>query len=256
LKISLLIINLIINNFFEQLKTNTTVLEIGPGGGALTNKILEKHAGSNFNFVIVEKDKKIANYWKDKLKSTKNIQIFDADFLKLPENDFLSKKIAVISNLPYSSGTAILQKLSTHHRQISHMTLMFQLEVAKRLYAQENSTHRGSLSLWIQNQWNVTPIVEVPPLAFMPPPKVYSEVLLLTPRENTMIPDTNPNVWDRLLKLAFTHRRKMLRSGLPRGPLRNALEQSGVDGKKRAQALSWRDWEKLYQEVLKIWGIE
>ena len=134
------------------------------------------------------------------------------------------------------------------------MVLMFQAEVAARLRAEAGEKARGSLSLWIQNQWDVKKLLFVPPRAFSPPPEVNSEVVTLTRREVPRIQGSTDSalapLWQSLLKVAFAHRRQMLRKVLKTSDLwRNALELSEVDGTKRAESLQWEEWDRLFQAV-------
>src|SRR5690606_15344482 len=101
---------------------------------------------------------------------------------------------------------------------------------------------------WIQNRWDVVRVLHVPPGAFSPPPEVDSEVVLLTPRETPRIAGSleNRELFERLLKAAFSSRRKMLRSVLAQDPkLKAALDRSGVDPQLRAEALTWDAWSDL-----------
>ena len=263
-----------------------TLLEIGPGRGAITDPILElAHRSTSLKQVILcEKDRTLAGEWKlrasewtEKVRTDKNLgsqgkvlSIQDADFLELDESKWLADApLVVASNLPYSAGTAIFTRLAAHPDKIRTMVLMFQAEVAQRLRAEVSTKAWGSLSIWTQNRWDVTKLLTVPPGAFQPPPEVMSEVVVLVPRTQprVTIPDSLQRangsndleqiaqaevLWEFLLKSCFTHRRKMLRAGLPKsGPLRNALESSGVDGTKRAEALEWHEWEKLFHGLLR-----
>jgi 16S rRNA (adenine1518-N6/adenine1519-N6)-dimethyltransferase len=244
-----------------------TLLEIGPGRGAITEPILELAAKSATvkHVVLCEKDRAIAHDWIHQtsfpLKSAGGIlEVEDADFLLLEEKKWLDHApLIVASNLPYSVGTAIFTRLAKHPIKIRAMVLMFQAEVAQRLRADIGTKSWGSLSIWTQNQWDVTKLLSVPPRAFQPPPEVMSEVAVFLPRTQprVSIPDGfDPKkalaTWESLLKTSFLHRRKMLRSGLPKaGPIRNAFELSGLDGTKRAEALDWQEWEKLFHALLR-----
>lgn len=235
------------------------LLEIGPGKGAITQPILSrlKETPAIEEFLIVERDPMIAEHWKEHAlfnTAPYQIRVETNDFLEVPESFWLQKgPLAVVSNLPYSAGTAIVTRLARHPSKIPVMVLMFQAEVAKRLRAQPSTKERGSLSIWIQNRWDVQKFLFVPPKAFSPPPEVDSEVVILTRRERPWIEvgedPQSEALWEKLLKTCFAHRRKMLRSVLP---WQNALELSGVDGTKRAEALDWQEWERLYQAVKKI----
>jgi len=231
-----------------------TLLEVGPGAGALTEPMIRKLADfPHVRFAVAEMDRKWADHWKGVVK------VWDADFLGVPEAEWLAQPpLGVISNLPYASGTAILLRFAEHPDKIPFMILMFQAEVAQRLRAEPGSKSWGSLSLWIQNFWDVSKVAFVPPGAFQPPPDVDSEVVLLTPRAQprlTAMPAGNAQatqLWDRLLRACFAHRRKMLRAGLNAHPdIKGALEPAGIDPTLRAEALSWEQWNALFSAVWK-----
>lgn len=235
-----------------------TLLEIGPGRGALTLPLLNiiNHTPHPPHVILVEKDYKLAQHWLEQSETNNSgNKVIAADFLTLSPDTWAHRPpIAVLSNLPYSSGTAIL-KILANHPDIPVMTLMFQAEVGQRLRAEPSTPARGSLSLWIQNYWDVQLLHHVPPSAFTPPPKVDSEVLLLTRRTEPLIPLTvhHPKVWDDLLRLAFSQPRKMLRTLFKPHPFwKNVLALSSVEGTKRAEALDWPEWQKLFQTALTV----
>jgi 16S rRNA (adenine1518-N6/adenine1519-N6)-dimethyltransferase len=242
----------------------STLLEIGPGSGAITEPIFDllKKSEILHHVILCEKDGSMAHQWSDhslaKAKEGKTAVIHESDFLDLDESKWLDHAPLVIaSNLPYSAGTAIFTRLAKHPEKIKAMVLMFQAEVAMRLRAEIGTKSWGSLSIWTQNRWDVTKLMTVPPGAFQPPPEVTSEVVVLIPRKQPRItfPANVPNaeaLWDSLLKTSFLHRRKMLRAGLPKsGPIRKALELSGLDLTKRAEALDWSEWDRLFQALVK-----
>ncbi len=237
------------------------LLEIGPGKGAITEPILAmlKSEPAVPKLILCEKDRILAQRWKDEaLSSHFKLQIEEADFLELTSQHWLqSTPLAVVSNLPYSAGTRILTTLAKYPHKITVMVLMFQAEVAHRLRATSGTKDWGSLSIWIQNRWDVKKLVSVPPRSFSPPPQVNSEVVILTPRALARIPNTesaeNEALFENLVKTCFAHRRKMLRSSLPSsGIWREALAQSGIDGTRRAEMLGWEDWEKFFAAALRL----
>lgn len=230
------------------------LLEIGPGKGAITRPLLEgmdKNPGTLKGFTLVEKDEALGRSWsvEQLLYKSVPLRVEVGDFLEVETSQWLSHSpLTVVSNLPYSSGTAILQVLARRFDAIPVMVLMFQAEVAKRLRAEPSTKDRGSLSLWIQNRWDVEKLLTVPPEAFIPAPQVFSEVVILRRRAQARI-DLAPGdeiLWEKFLKTSFSQRRKMLRTVLP---WKNALELSGVDGKKRAEELVWDEWIRLFEHV-------
>ena len=240
-----------------------TLLEIGPGKGAITLPLFEmmtRQADESplRRFIISETDQEFIERWKEDshylVPYSVRAEVAEGDFLQLPETKWLPEtgNLAVVSNLPYSAGTAIVTRLCQHPERIPGMVLMFQAEVARRLRASPDTKDWGSLSLWVQNRWDVTLLHFVPPKAFNPPPKVDSEVILLLPRAKPRIEVSaaEEKHFESLLRVAFAHRRKMLRSGLPpQGPWRESLEAAGIDGTLRAEALTWEQWDRWWTEV-------
>ena len=234
---------------FAQKNDSKTILEIGPGRGALTLPLVQR-LGADQKLLIAERDAGLVTHWRE--VALPKTELFEGDFLDLPESLWLRPNLTVVSNLPYSAGTAIFTRLAAHPKQVSSLTLMFQQEVAFRLRAEQQTKSWGSLSIWTQNQWEIQKLISVSPQAFMPPPDVDSEVVTLIPREIPYV-DTSPDPegWNQLLKTFFAHRRKMIRSGIPKtGVFRTAFETSGIDGTKRSEALDWAEWKKLYQAFL------
>jgi 16S rRNA (adenine1518-N6/adenine1519-N6)-dimethyltransferase len=232
-----------------------SLLEIGPGRGAITRPLLAGLARGAVpgvdELILSEADRGLAAGWKAEHAP---LRVHEGDFLALDEAAWLGRPpLAVASNLPYSAGTAIVTRLARHPARIPVMVLMFQAEVARRLRAEPDTREWGNLSVWIQNRWEVCKLFHVSPGAFAPPPKVDSEVVVLTPRPEPRVAVSDEARWEQLLKVSFAHRRKMLRSGLPAtGPWRNALELSGVDGRKRSESLGWDEWRSFYEALSRV----
>lgn len=240
-----------------------SLLEIGPGKGALTIPLLERlsQIPKDQKMILVEKDSYFAQSWLDfqKAKNDPSLSPEDillGDFLELPSDLWLNRSpLIVISNLPYAAATAILKRLAEKSQDIPAMILMFQAEVAQKLRALEGTKKRGSLSVWIQNLWDVTFLLTASSKAFSPPPEVDSEVVILNRRKFPRVEGTaekpGRELWDKLLKISFSQKRKMLRSLLP---WPKVLELSQVDGTKRAEALNWLEWNQLFQVIRKTDG--
>lgn len=226
------------------------LLEIGPGKGAITDPLHELLGSQRQieRFILAERDRDLVALWREKAIAT----VEEGDFMDLPEERWLGlTPLAVVSNLPYSAGTAIATRLAEHPDKIPVMVLMFQAEVAQRLRAESGTKSWGSLSIWIQNRWDVEKLLFVPPGAFAPPPEVDSEVVVLRARAEPRLPiplhSPEDGLWQQLLKTCFLHRRKMLRAGLKGHPrFFDGLQKSGIDPTKRAEALSWDEWQKLF----------
>jgi 16S rRNA (adenine1518-N6/adenine1519-N6)-dimethyltransferase len=242
------IIQTIVDDALRAVKRHpgSALLEIGPGKGAITRPLL---AGLPLEvpFHLAERDRELIEYWSGESRVKTFLK---GDFLDQPDEAIAALgPLVVVSNLPYSAGTAIVVRLCERSTQISEMVLMFQAEVAKRLYAKASTPDRGSLSLFIQNEWDVELVCKVPPGAFNPPPKVMSEVVRLTKRETPRMDLTGASQiaeWNGLLKLAFQHRRKMIKGNFSGSPWKLALEKSGVDPTKRAESLEWEEWIRIW----------
>lgn len=223
-----------------------SLLEIGPGKGAITRPLLSR-LPLEVPFHLAERDRELIEYWSGESRVGTFLK---GDFLDQSDEVIRSLgKLVVVSNLPYSAGTAIVVKLASQPDSISEMVLMFQAEVAKRLYSGASTPDRGSLSLFIQNEWEVERLCVVPPGAFQPPPKVMSEVVTLKKRAAPLIlleTDLEKKAWNDLLKLAFRHRRKMIKGNFAGTVWQAALEFSGVDPTKRAESLEWDEWVRLW----------
>ena len=246
---------------FELLNEHQCIrmLEVGPGAGAITDPLLERLeknvAPALTEFLLVERDRDLAARWKAEARSKLRVEC--ADMVRIEENLWLEPSpLGVVSNLPYSAGTAIVERLARQGRHIPFMLLMFQAEVGQRLRAEPDTRAWGSLSVWTQNLWDVEKFATVPPGAFAPPPEVMSEVVLLRRRSEPRIPGTEASPearaqWESLVRISFAHRRKMLRSGLPKsGPWLAALAKSEIDPTRRAETLDWDDWKRFFEALL------
>ena len=245
------VINDIVDAAIGAVKANPhhCLLEIGPGKGAITRPLLEK-LPFDVPFYLAERDRELIEFWEGESRAKK---ILKGDFLDQPDSELNALgPCVVVSNLPYSAGTAIVVRLAERTKQIPEMILMFQAEVAKRLYASASTPDRGSLSLYIQNEWEVERLIGVKPEAFKPPPKVMSEVVRLKRRAAPLIPFPDDEARARfndLLKQGFKHRRKMVRGNFAGTRWQKAFEASGVDPKHRAESLEWEDWIKIWNQA-------
>jgi 16S rRNA (adenine1518-N6/adenine1519-N6)-dimethyltransferase len=223
-----------------------SVLEIGPGQGAITRPLLQA-LPIETSFNLAERDRELISLWEGESRVK---TLLKGDFLNVSEAELDSLgKIIIVSNLPYSAGTAIVVRLAERSKQIPEMILMFQAEVAKRLYAKASTADRGSLSLYIQNEWEVEKILTVGPQAFRPPPKVMSEVLHLKRRPKPLISfekEGDRAAFSDLLKQAFKHRRKMVKGNFAGTRWQEAFLKSGVLPTHRAESLEWEDWIKIW----------
>jgi 16S rRNA (adenine1518-N6/adenine1519-N6)-dimethyltransferase len=226
------------------------VLEIGPGMGALTLALAES-AG---RVVAIEKDERVISRLRDLLEGCTNTEIIPGDCLKLDYRDYYrGKKMKVVSNLPYSISTPVLIKLLGDREIFSSLILMLQLEVGERITAAPGGRQYGSLSVLLQTYMDVKTLFRVPPSAFWPKPKVYSVVLGFVPLPKPRVPVPDERLHERVLRAAFSSRRKMLgnslRSILPKEAVESVLDSCGIDRSRRAETLSIEEFGRLAEEV-------
>ena len=238
-----------------SLQKNDTVIEIGPGRGALTFPLLEllESLKIDCNVMAVEIDRDLVKYLTEKIKNNnlKNIAIVNQDILK---TDFTvlyninNNPLKIIGNLPYNISTPVLFHLLHYKQNISELVFMLQKEVVSRICAQCNTPNYGRLSVMIQHYFEVEWLFDVPHTAFDPPPKVESAVLRLIPKPDSKKLSKklfNEGLFSNIVREAFQYRRKTLRHGLQKYFTEQALLECGISPKCRPGELSVQDFEKL-----------
>ena len=220
--------------------TGCDVLEIGPGPGGLTRGLLAEGAR---RVLAIEKDARclpalneIAAIYPDRL------QIIGGDALDIDPRDHLSPPIRVAANLPYNVGTELLVRwLTPEHWPPfwESLTLMFQKEVALRITAQPGSKAYGRLSILAQWRTQARIVMELPPEAFSPPPKIHSAVVHLQARAEPLFP-ADADKLSRVVAAAFNQRRKMLRAALKvlAKDAEARIESVGIAPTARAEEIS------------------
>ena len=215
---------------FDQL------LEIGPGGGALTKYLVTI---PHIRFKAVEIDKEKINYLLAAFPVLKD-NLIEGNFLEL-EKPFAGR-FAVIGNFPYNISTEILFKLIQWRNDITCVVGMFQKEVAQRIAAGEGSKTYGITSVLTQAFFDVEYLFEVDQSSFQPPPKVKSAVIRLTPGMKPPEIRSEADLF-RLVKTAFNQRRKTLRNSVKNLFTRDTLQQEIFS--RRAEQLSVEDFASL-----------
>lgn len=225
-------------------------LEIGPGTGALTLALapLVRH------LTAVEIDRDLAPALARKAPA--NVSVIQADFLQASPALLLlepRRLLRAAGNLPYNVSTPILFRLldlADDGRRVADATVMLQREVAERLAATPGTKDWGVLSACQQLRADVQLVLSLPPGAFRPAPKVHSSVVRLAYHPPDP-PVRDPGAFDALVRAIFTQRRKMLRSALAGFAARHqvtaaeAIEQAGLDGTRRPEALSVAELVRL-----------
>ena len=209
-------------NFIEKIVTavdpgiGDTVIEIGPGRGAITETLVNSGA----NLIAVELDKELVPMLRETFSQYKNFMIHEADATAVDYQILIAanatsheaiQKVKVVANLPYYISTAILQKLGEQRECFSSLVLMFQREVVDRITAKPGDSARGYLTVLVESAFTTEKLFDVPPAAFRPQPKVWSSVVRLTPRTNVI---KDSEAFRELLSAAFAHKRKTILNNL------------------------------------------
>ena len=215
------------------------VLEIGPGLGVLTEEMLKRGC----RVTAIEKDPVLAARLKESLGSPEGLEVIAGDALDVlsdPRSPIPDPFSCMISNLPYQAGTRILLDL-VKARRIPSMTVLVQTEVAERLAAGPGSKTRGLAGVWAQLDYDVKIVRKVAASCFWPRPEIGSSVVRLERHgRNAALTDEERDLFHRLTKQAFEHRRKQL------GSIFKDLIQSTA----RAEELSNEDWIELTKGLI------
>lgn len=236
--------------------TACDVLEIGPGPGGLTRGLLAEGAR---RVLCIEKDRRclpalneIAEAYPDRLT------VIEGDALEINPLAHLIPPIRVAANLPYNVGTELLVRWLTPPQWPpfwQSLTLMFQREVAERIVAQPGSKAYGRLAILAQWRADAKIVLQLPPGAFTPPPKVSSSVVHLDALPEPRFP-ADPAVLSHVVAAAFNQRRKMLRAAL-KGvvpEIEDVLNAAGIKPTERAEQVSLEGFCALAREVAKAKG--
>jgi 16S rRNA (adenine1518-N6/adenine1519-N6)-dimethyltransferase len=216
------------------------LLEVGPGAGALTKHLLGLR---NIEFKAVEIDQEKIDHILQNMPAMRG-RILHKDFLDM-EKPF-DGHFSIVGNFPYNISSQILFKIIAWRTSVEQMIGMFQKEVAMRAAAREGNKTYGILSVLVQAFFQVDFLFEVPPSAFVPPPKVQSAVIRLLPK-TSVLPYRSEKDFIRLVKMAFNQRRKMLRNAVKPLFAHQVLAEPVFD--KRAEQLSVDEFARLTHQM-------
>ena len=236
-----------------------TIVEIGPGTGALTSQLVER-AG---RVIAVEFDNKLAPLLTQQFGSSPNFKLIMADALA---TDFCREIVPapharLVANLPYNISTAILQRLIEQRACLTEMVVMLQREVVERIIAPAGSSERGFLSVLVEAYCETEKLFDVAPGAFRPPPKVWSSVIRVRfrPRMNTDVTDEGL-LWETV-SAGFAQKRKTILNNLRQasGRLAETLKRNGgasivlckagVELQRRAETLTVEEWGRIVRAM-------
>lgn len=233
-----------------ELSGQDEVVEIGAGLGVLTTFLGERVK----RVIAIEKDPRFIDKLKEITVPFGNIELVHQDALGIEFKKFyLGNKLKVVSNLPYSVSSPILIKLLDEREVFSLMVLMVQKEVGERIVASPGTKAYGSISVLIQTYMDAEIKLHVPPSAFWPQPKVESVVLKLIPLSSPRVNVPDERFFRRVVKAAFSSRRKILANSLssifPREMVEAILKAAEIDRKRRAETLSLEEFGRIAHEA-------
>lgn len=251
----------VVNRIIEAVApaADETIVEIGPGRGALSAQLIEK-AG---RLIAVEFDRNLIPLLSEKFKTRENFKLVVSDALSV---DFCAEihpasQARVVANLPYNIATAILQRLIAQRRCLTEMVLMLQREVVDRISAVPGSKVRGYLSVFVEAYCEIEKLFDVAPGSFRPAPKVWSSVIRLTPRPEPGINFKNEGLLWQLVSAGFAQKRKTILNNLRNAPpgLQELIKKHGgtsivlcraeVDLQRRAETLTLEEWLRLAETM-------
>jgi 16S rRNA (adenine1518-N6/adenine1519-N6)-dimethyltransferase len=233
-----------------DLDPGATVLEIGPGRGALTDRL----RASGHPVIAVELDEDLASSLS--ARQDPGLTIVRGDFLRIALEALPAGPLPVVANLPYSTGTAIVSRLLEQPARFPRLVVMLQLEVAQRLCATPGSRSYGGLTVLVALQASATMGFVVPPSAFAPRPKVDSAVVRLDVQTTLRAAVADRRLFRRVVQGAFAQRRKTLRNALGAAfgseVAHALLERAAIDPQRRAETLSLDDFARLTAEAAAV----
>jgi 16S rRNA (adenine1518-N6/adenine1519-N6)-dimethyltransferase len=228
-----------------QVGRDDQVLEIGPGLGHLTT-VLTQRAQKVF---AIEVDDRLIPYLQNEFSACQNFELLHADALEYDYGS-LTGRWKVVANLPYYISTPIIQRLIVQREKFISLTLMLQKEVAERIASPPGGKEYGYLSVLVQFYTVPRMAFKVPPGAFTPRPEVDSLVITLTLRDRPAVVVRDEAFFFRVIKAAFSQRRKTLRNslkqlGIAKEKMDAVLNNTGIDLGRRAETLTVEEFGTL-----------
>ncbi len=223
------------------------VYEIGPGPGGLTRAVLDANP---HRLTVIEMDarcieimRELQEFYPDKL------EIVEGDALKFDFSQPSDKPKSIVSNLPYHISVPLLISWLMQMQNFNSLTLMFQKEVAERIMAKSGSKSYGRISVLAQLICNVELLFHLNPNCFVPAPKIWSSVLLFTPREQIPTSETIKKI-EKITEMAFGQRRKMIRQSLKSLPnLEELCQHAGINMTDRAEDITPQQYLMLADKI-------
>lgn len=246
----------VLEEIVDSAEIDSGVIEVGPGFGVLTSEL----AKNSDKVVTIEIDERLIDVLEYTLADYDNVKIVNADILKLDlhkliQEEFGNEKVSIAANLPYYITTPIITKLLEEKLPLKNIVVMVQKEVALRMAAKPSSKDYGAITVLCQYYTEPSVVTNVPASLFVPPPKVDSAVLRLKIRENPAVHVTDEKMFFRVVKAAFSQRRKTLLNCLcsnfsfPKEEMSALLEGVGITPSRRGETLSLQEFADISDAI-------
>lgn len=244
----------------SEISSDDLIIEIGPGLGTLTDKLLQK-AGK---VIAIELDERMIAILKDRFFMYDNFEVINEDVLKVDLNRLIKenkeqfglKQTKIVANLPYYITTPIIMKLLEERLDIESITVMIQKEVADRLTAIPGEKNSGAITYTVYYYATSEEVLTVPNSSFIPEPEVESEVIKLNLRKEPVIKVADEKKFFALIKAAFMQRRKTFLNAIGNSGLNTTKEQMeqvlkelDIDTRIRGEALTIDQFAKISEKL-------
>jgi len=235
-----------------DVQPHDTVVEIGAGLGVLTG-YLAAHAG---RVMAIEIDEALAAHLCAQFSNTRNVTVLQTDILEFTPRDYLdegSPRYKVVGNLPYYITSLVLRRVLHWKPEPSLIVVTMQEEVARRICA--SAGDMSLLALMVQLHGSPRIVSRIPPGAFVPPPKVRSSIVQITPHDEPQVSQSDEELLFHLARTGFRRRRKLLLNSLtaalpiPKAEIADILEQARISASSRPQELTPADWVNLARVI-------
>ena len=243
----------------SDLNENDIILEIGPGKGALTSKLLDSVIRKLY---AIELDKDLIDYLNLKFKNNQKFLLQQGDILSINLDSINNKITKVVANIPYNITSPILDIFVGRLgliRDYNYEKIIFlmQKDVVERILSKEGETNAGAISVRMQLLSKIKKICDVPPSSFSPPPKVYSSLVVFEPFKKELRLDLKLEKYiDKLLRISFNSRRKMLRNTLnlilSKEEINKLSASCEISFDLRPQDISVNEWIRLAENCINI----
>ncbi|WP_252247491.1 16S rRNA (adenine(1518)-N(6)/adenine(1519)-N(6))-dimethyltransferase RsmA [Clostridium sp. ZBS4] len=238
-----------------EVNENDFIIEIGPGVGTLTAKLLQKAK----MVTCIELDNDLIPILQQELGEYDKFELIHNDALKVDFNEIMKgeEHVKLVANLPYYVTTPIIVKLLKENHKFESLTIMIQKEVAERINAEPNCKEYGALSVLVQYYCNTKIVRKVSPESFMPRPKVDSIVIRLDRLNNPRVKVQDEKLLFDIVRAGFNMRRKTLWNatkvvGLSKEDLQKAFDSCNIDPRRRAETLSIEEFAVLADSIHNI----